>query len=63
MTGAADLKACPTKGQRGWCACGEPCVVCGYREHFAIHGPKYGQPPGSEPWGHEFKPPEGGDGV
>lgn len=61
MNGATDTEACPTRFRnRGpasaECRCLPPCVICGYGEHAAIHGPLFGQPPGSKPWGHEFKP-------
>lgn len=56
--GAVDLDACPTR-MHGQCRCG-PCDECGYQKHTAIHGPALGQPPGSEPWGHEYKPYPGG---
>lgn len=52
-TGAVDLDACPTRGRRRLCRCGA-CLKCGFPKHTAVHGPVYGQPPGSKPWGHEF---------
>jgi len=56
MAGAVDLKECPTRTHRnGTCRC-EKCARCGYGKHMAVHGPVYGQPPGSRPWGHEFEP-------
>lgn len=54
--GATDGEACPTRRPRGGCRCKPRCAVCGYGEHDAIHGPKFGEPPGSEPWGHQFEP-------
>lgn len=55
--GAVDWDACPTRRYDGWnrCSCGE-CEMCGNQKHTAIHGPLLGQPPGSKPYGHEFKP-------
>lgn len=54
MSGAVDLDACETRrGQN--CHCGT-CAVCGYAMHMSIHGPLFGQPPGSKPFGHEFVP-------
>jgi hypothetical protein len=52
-TGAVDLKACFY--QRGRCRCGK-CAICGHQMHMAIHGPSYGEQPGSKPWGHRFQP-------
>lgn len=53
MSGAVDLNECRRSVNR--CTCGK-CARCGFPKHMAIHGPKYGQPPGSEPYGHEFEP-------
>ena len=53
LTGAVDLNACGNKGSWGQCYCGR-CAMCGRPKHIAIHGPSFGQPPGSEPWGHEY---------
>ena len=55
MSGAVDLKECPGRKRKGRCKC-EPLCICGWRKHMAAHGPKLNQPPGSEPWGHEFEP-------
>lgn len=52
MSGAVDLKDCPNRPRR--CRCGK--CKCGHQKHTAIHGPIYGQPPGSEPYGHEYRP-------
>ena len=52
--GAVDLSECPT-GAGNRCRC-DRCRVCGYRKHMAVHGPMYGEPPGSKPWDHEFVP-------
>jgi len=52
--GAVDLDACPRDGKWHGCGCGV-CRICGFTKHKAIHGPIYGQPPGSAPWGHEFE--------
>lgn len=59
LGGAVDLCSCPNRRYRlnRWrCDCGK-CIVCGHQKHTAIHGPFYGQPPGSKPYGHEYKPP------
>ena len=48
--GAVDLELCPALGR---CRC-EKCRICGYHKHTAVHGPVYGEPPGSKPFGHEF---------
>lgn len=53
--GAVDLDACPTRDGYRRCHCGI-CVVCGESMHTAIHGPCDGQPPGSKPYGHRFRP-------
>ena len=55
MMGATDPDECKTK--RGYaCRCGPVCAHCGFGKHAAIHGPYFGQPAGSEPYGHEFAP-------
>ena len=62
MAGAVTYEECPTGGgerRRPWvnhhyCGCGL-CVKCGFPKHTAIHGPRFGAGPGSEPWGHEFE--------
>jgi len=51
-SGAVDMDACPLSTR---CRC-ERCMRCGHRKHMAIHGPHNGEPPGSNPYGHEFKP-------
>lgn len=55
--GAIDFDECPKRlGHRGQsCHCGV-CAVCGEAKHTAIHGPYDGQPPGSRPWGHRYRP-------
>jgi hypothetical protein len=55
--GAIDFNECPEGGITGWkkCQCGT-CAVCGWPKHCALHGPLYGQPPGSKPYDHEFIP-------
>jgi len=62
--GAVDVDACPRAGHRRGagipCRCGL-CLVCGFPKHSAVHGPAWGEPPGSRPWGHEFRPAEDGD--
>ena len=58
LVGAIDVDNCPSKRRPGGtCRCG-PCAECGWGPHMAIHGPKYGQLPGTEPWGHLYQ--EGG---
>lgn len=54
--GAIDFEECPLHRKRGLCRCLPKCKVCGYGKHTAIHGPRCGEQPGSEPWGHEFEP-------
>lgn len=58
MSGAVDLGECQFRRYyraNYGCRCGK-CAVCGYPKHSGIHGPVFGQPPGSEPWGHEYVP-------
>jgi len=55
MSGATDTDACTNKRYYN-CQCYPKCVICGNGEHSAIHGPFYGQPPGSKPYEHEFQP-------
>lgn len=61
MSGAIDYKECPNYRpanlRTNKCKC-EVCSVCGFHKHDAIHGPLYGAPPGSKPWGHEHLPAE-----
>jgi len=59
--GALDLSECPGLSQppRKWarkrgCKCGV-CAVCGFPKHCALHGPLYGQPPGSKPYAHAYQ--------
>ena len=54
--GAVDLDECRTRwpGSRT-CHC-EQCARCGWGKHMAVHGPAYGEPPGSAPYDHEFVP-------
>lgn len=55
--GAVDLDACPSRTPKlRRCRC-EKCDVCGQPKHSAVHGPSFGDPPGSKPWGHEYVPP------
>jgi hypothetical protein len=58
-TGAVDYAECPHGGgPKTWwrgCHCG-PCAICSHAKHTAIHGPLFGQPPGSKPYGHAFVP-------
>lgn len=58
MSGAIDGDLCTTRIRNGQCRCKPKCAVCGKGPHSAIHGPVYGQPPGSKPWGHEYVPKE-----
>ncbi len=53
--GAVDLTECQLRNTGRWksCKC-EFCARCGQRKHVAVHGPFYGEPPGSKPWGHKF---------
>jgi hypothetical protein len=53
--GAVDLGACRRKGGHT-CNCTPACSVCGYGEHVVLHGPVYGEAPGSRPFHHEFVP-------
>lgn len=50
-SGAVDLNECPRFYRR--CQCGR-CAICGYAKHTAIHGPFFGQAPGSAPYGHTY---------
>lgn len=57
--GAVDFSQCPgIDGRTRWgrCPCGK-CASCGHPKHSAVHGPFFGQPPGSEPWDHEYVAP------
>jgi hypothetical protein len=60
--GAVDFSECPTRV----CHC-ERCAVCGEVKHCSLHGPVFGNPPGSKPWGHRFVSrrgaPDGGAAV
>lgn len=53
-TGAVDFEECP----RRVCKC-EPCAVCGHAKHVSLHGPFFGEKPGSRPWGHRYVPRRG----
>ncbi len=55
-TGAVDDAECPQRGGLR-CRCGK-CARCGHPKHTAIHGPLYGQPPGSKPYGCRYEPEE-----
>lgn len=60
--GAVTYEQCPYGGGTR-CKCGR-CSACGYPMHTAIHGPTYGQPAGSKPYGHLFlKPPKSADAA
>ena len=54
--GAVELAECPFQPHPCHCAM---CRVCGFGKHMAVHGPVFGQPPGSTPYGHEFAPEDG----
>lgn len=57
MSGATNLSECTSRyGGRGMCLCRPKCEICGHGKHAAIHGPCYGEQPGSKPWGHEYQP-------
>lgn len=58
-TGAVDLSKCPDR----LCKCGPRCIACGFNKHFAVHGPRYGGLPGSEPYDHQYAPEGEGDKV
>ena len=62
--GAVDLNACPTRTPKGRCQC-DKCARCGFGMHTAIHGPVFGAPAGSAPYGHRFVPsaPRGTDST
>lgn len=53
--GALLPSACPSRDGMFRCRCGK-CSVCRFPKHTAIHGPRQGEPAGSEPWGHQFIP-------
>ncbi len=61
MNGAVDISEGPEArartqwGNRSVCRC-EKCYVCGWGKHMVVHGPAYGEPPGSKPYDHEFVP-------
>jgi len=60
-SGASDFYKCPNRwtnsnGSAGLCRCIPKCEICGYGEHDGVHGPYYGEPPGSKPYGHKYKP-------
>jgi len=49
-----DVFACPSR--RGMeCKCKPVCVVCGFGPHASVHGPRYGEEPGGEPYDHEYQ--------
>lgn len=53
--GAVDYAECPQGGHG--CRCGR-CSVCGHPKHMAVHGPCWGEEPGSRPYDHEYVPVE-----
>lgn len=53
--GAVDLDACPTRDRLHRCRCKLRCQWCGFRKHTAVHGPVFGQLPGSKPYDHQFE--------
>lgn len=55
MSGAIDVFACMSRNRAGNYQCTPKCAVCGHGPHAAVHGPKDGNPPGSEPWGHVYR--------
>ena len=57
MAGAIDLDTCTTRQGPSLCRCLPRCTVCGYGPHVSVHGPLYGQLPGSRPCGHEYQTP------
>ena len=61
VVGAVDLnERCDTASMISTrCQCEPGCATCGYGKHQSVHGPEYGQPPGSRPWHHEFVAGEG----
>ena len=54
--GAIDVFACPyrARGHKN-CLCLPKCAACGFGPHSAVHGPVYGERPGSKPYDHEYK--------
>lgn len=54
-TGAIDLLKCSDWPRA--CKCESRCIICGFNKHFAVHGPRYGGLPGSEPYDHQYQPP------
>lgn len=59
--GAVVLEDCPNRWHSGRsiyavCYC-DPCRICGYSKHTAIHGPRFGGKAGDIPWGHEYREP------
>lgn len=57
MAGATDWNECKTRLMKASpCRCLPVCAICGYGKHDALHGPFLDQPPGSEPYDHEYKP-------
>ncbi len=59
MGGAVDFSECPKwqkpNPRRYKCKCGA-CAKCEFPKHSSVHGPAYGEPPGSQPWHHEYEP-------
>lgn len=54
--GAVDMSECPKSGRTyDKCKCGY-CLLCGNQKHTAVHGPLFGEPPGSKPFDHKFEP-------
>jgi hypothetical protein len=52
--GAIDIETCVTRTRTGSCRCLPKCI-CGYGPHSALHGPFYGQQPGTKPYDHEYQ--------
>ena len=57
-SGAIDVQECPTRSDRPYrgCSCTPTCAICGDGPHWASHGPYYGQPIGTTPFGHAYVP-------
>lgn len=51
-----DIEGCATWWLPEGCHCLERCGRCGNNIHSPFHGPVFGQPVGSRPYGHEYMP-------
>lgn len=47
-----DVLTCALR--QSYCRCKPKCAICGCAPHTGFHGPIYGRPVGSVPWGHEY---------